>query len=140
MGYRGNREQPDHTSTVQRMSIFSFFRDPTRDWPESRRVPLVYDLAGRELNGIPQGAPAERLRAFGRPSNRKPIRNGNFAYPRLGIEIGLVKPGRVDMVMCVFQAKVGDTDVDEHPEFRPCEIELRHSAGVPNPHHLRYAP
>ncbi|MEW5927950.1 MAG: hypothetical protein AB1941_10715 [Gemmatimonadota bacterium] len=35
----------------------------------------------------------------------------------------------MDMVMCVFQAKLGDTDVDQHPEFRPCEIELRRSTG-----------
>ena len=112
-------------------SIFDYFRpDPTRDWPECRQVPLVYDLARRELNGIPFGALADRLRSLGRPSNRKPIWNGSFAYPRLGIEIGLVRRERVDTVMCAFQAKLGEMDIDQHPEFRPCEIELRRGDGT----------
>lgn len=127
------RELRKLTLSIHRhMSIFGYFRpDPTRDWPECRPVPLVYDLPRRALNGIPQGAPADRLRSLGRPSNHKPIWNRSFVYPRLGIEIGLAKLERVDVVMCVFQAKLGEADVDQHPEFRPCGIELRRSAGEP---------
>lgn len=111
------------------MSILAYLRpDPTRDWPESRPVPLVYDLARRELNGIPRGAPADRLRALGRPGNRKPSWIGIFAYPRLGIEVHL-GAGRVQSVSCVFQAKLGDTVVEDHPDFRPCAIELRTGGG-----------
>ncbi len=111
-----------------RVSILDFFRDPTRDWPECRPVPLVYDLARRELNGIPRGAPADRLRALGKPGNRRPSRIGIFAYPRLGIQVHL-GVGRVQSVSCVFQAKLADTEMEDHPDFRPCAIELRTGAG-----------
>lgn len=111
------------------MSILEYFRrDPTHDWPERVPVPLVYDLARRELNGIPTGAPADRLRQLGRPGNRRPSWIGIFGYPRLGIQVHL-HVGGVQSVTCVFRAKVGDTEVDEHPEFRPCEIELLLGSG-----------
>lgn len=111
------------------MSILEYFRrDPTHDWPERVPVPLVYDLARRELNGIPAGAPADRLRAFGRPGNRRPSRIGIFGYPRLGMQVHL-GAGGVMSVSCVFQAKVGDTKIDGHPDFRPCEIELLLGSG-----------
>lgn len=111
------------------MSILAYFLpDPTRDWPESRPVPLVYDLARRELNGIPRGAPADRLRALGKPGNRKPSWIGIFAYPRLGIQVHL-GAGRVQSVTCVFQAKLADTEIEDHPDFRPCAIELRTGGG-----------
>jgi hypothetical protein len=110
------------------MSLFSFFRDPTHDWPESRPVPLVYDLARRELNGIPAGAPADRLRALGRPCNRKPSWIGIFAYPRLGIQVHL-GGDRVQSVTCVFHAKLADTKIENHPDFWPCKIELRLPGG-----------
>jgi hypothetical protein len=111
------------------MSILDYFRpDPTRDWPESRPVALVYDLVRRELNGIPAGAPFERLRPFGRPGNKKPLREQNFCYPRLGVEIGLISDS-VDAVACVFLPKPGDSNIEDHPEFRPCEIELRLAGG-----------
>jgi hypothetical protein len=29
----------------------------------------------------------------------------------------------------VFQAKLGDTEIDEHPDFRPCEIKLLLGSG-----------
>jgi hypothetical protein len=111
------------------MSIVDYFRrDPTRDWPESRPVPLVYDLARRELNGIPRGAPADRLRAFGRPGNRRPSWIGIFAYPRLGIQVHL-GVGLVQSVTCVFQAKLAYTEIEDRPDFRPCSIELRTGGG-----------
>lgn len=111
------------------MSILEYFRrDPTHDWQERVPVPLVYDLARRELNGIPAGAPADRLQAFGRPGNRRPSRIGIFGYPRLGIQVHL-GAGRVMSVSCVFRAKVGDTKIDDHPDFRPCKIELRTAGG-----------
>lgn len=111
------------------MSIWDYFRrDPTHDWPESRPVPLVYDLARRELNGFPRGAPADRLRALGRPGNRKPSWLGIFAYPRLGIQVHL-GVGRVQSVACVFQAKLADTEIEDHPDFYPCNIELRTGGG-----------
>jgi hypothetical protein len=111
------------------MSIFDHFRpDPTHDWPEARPVPLDYDLARRELNGIPAGAPVDRLRALGRPGNRKPSWIGIFAYPRLGIRVHL-GAGCVQSVTCVFQAKLADTEIEDHPDFRPCAIELRTGGG-----------
>lgn len=111
------------------MSILDYFRrDPTHDWPECGPVPLVYDLARRELNGIPEGAPAERLRALGRPGNRKPSWIGIFAYPRLGIQVDL-GAGRVRSVSCVFHSEASGTEIDGHPDFRPCAIELRTGGG-----------
>ncbi|HEU0077642.1 MAG TPA: hypothetical protein VFQ76_08345 [Longimicrobiaceae bacterium] len=111
------------------MSILSYFRDPTRDWPAGGPVPVVYDLARRELNGIPVGAPADRLRPLGRPGNRKPSWIGIFGFPRLGIQVHLLQ-GRVRSVSCVFRSrKLGDTEIEDHPEFRPCEIELLRGSG-----------
>ncbi|HEX8271610.1 MAG TPA: hypothetical protein VF615_03095 [Longimicrobiaceae bacterium] len=111
------------------MSILDYFRrDPTHDWPECRPVPLVYDLARRELNGIPEGAPVERLRALGRPGNRKPSWIGIFAYPRLGIQVHL-GADHVRSVACVFQANAANTEIEGHPDFRPCAIELRTGGG-----------
>ncbi|MET0397003.1 MAG: hypothetical protein ABW277_09295 [Longimicrobiaceae bacterium] len=111
------------------MSILEYFRrDPTHGWQERVPVPLVYDLARRELNGIPLGAPVERLRQLGRPGNRRPTWIGIFGFPRLGIQVHL-HMDRVASVSCVFRAKLGDTEVDEHPDFRPCEIELLLGSG-----------
>jgi hypothetical protein len=111
------------------MSILAYFRrDPTHDWQERVPVPLVYDLARRELNGIPVGAPAERLRQLGRPGNRKPSWIGIFGFPRLGIQVH-IGAGRVMSVSCVFQAKAADTEIADHPDFRPCKIELRTAGG-----------
>ncbi len=111
------------------MSILEYFRrDPTHAWPEVRPVPLVYDLARRELNGIPLGAPTDRLRQLGRPGNRRPSWIGIFGFPRLGIQVHL-GVGRVRSVSCVFQAKLADTEVADHPDFWPCKIELRSGGG-----------
>jgi len=111
------------------MSILAYFRsDPTHDWQERVPVPLVYDLARRELNGIPVGASADRLRAFGRPGNRRPSWIGIFGFPRLGIQVHIGRD-RVMSVSCVFHAKAADTEIADHADFRPCKIELRTAGG-----------
>lgn len=102
--------------------MFNWFRkDPTRDWPEPRRVPLIYDIAQRALNGVKLGAPAEQLRYFGRPASRK---YGSYGYPQLGLEIQVLDERVMSFFFLVGSVEsisdIGESDLFEfsEPVFR----------------------
>ena len=118
------------------MSIFSFLfrRDPTRDWPDYRLVPLVYDFASGELNGIPARAPFDRLRSLGRPGGYRPLPPYSRAacYPTLGLEIELGQDrvdSWVDSFACVFQPRPEDSHAGKRSAFHACEIALQRADG-----------
>jgi len=111
------------------MFPFDLFRkDPTYNWPERAPVQLSFDLARGQMNGVTLGAHYEQLRAFGRPSNRKPLRAGHLGYAPLGLEIG-VRSEHVDGFTCHFQGGEAFTGIDTSPEFSPCHLELRLPSG-----------
>jgi len=113
------------------MSIFDLFRlDPTRGWADYRLVPLVYDLARGELNGIPARVPFDRLRALGRPGGYRPLSPHSRAacYPTLGLEIELAQQW-VDSFACLFQPRPADPGAGKRSAFHSCEIVLQREDG-----------
>lgn len=117
------------------MSIFGIFRrDPMRDWPECRPVPLVFDLSRGELNGIPFKARTERLRGLGRPAAFRELSPHSRAacYPVLGLEIELstaLRAESVESFVCLFQRRPGTSRARKGPALRPCEIVLQPGEG-----------
>jgi hypothetical protein len=69
--------------------------DETRHWPAPQARPLTMDVARQSLNGVKLGDPADRVREFGRPRDRRPITAGMFMYPAQGVAVFLDKAGRV---------------------------------------------
>ena len=114
------------------MSILGFLfpPDPTRGWREYELVPLVYDFASGELNGIAAGAPLDRLRSLGKPGFFRELTQFSTAacYPTLGLEIELTNE-RVDSFACRFQRLRRDRRGGKKFSFHPCEIELRRADG-----------
>jgi hypothetical protein len=117
------------------MSIFGIFRrDPMRDWPECRPVPLVFDLSRGELNGIPFEAPTERLRGLGRPAAFRELSPHSRAacYPALGLEIELStarSPEWVESFVCLFRPPGADPRAGKGAAPRSCEIVLQPEEG-----------
>ncbi len=113
------------------MSILRFFQpDPTREWPACRAVPLTFDAARAELNGLPLGAPLEALRPLGRPSNPRPLRKRECEYAPLGLEVGLGASDRVYFFGCIFQPVAAISELIGHAGFRPCDLTLQLADGA----------
>lgn len=114
------------------MSLLSFFRrkDPTRDWPPARPVPLRFDIERWELNGIGRGAPVDALRVLGRPANPPSDREYHWLYPSLGLEVLLDGSSRVKFFTAVFQADAPETELVGYPDFQPCRLYLRFGDGT----------
>jgi hypothetical protein len=94
-----------------------FGSDPTDDWPEQRQCELVLDLRDMSLNGIPLGAPPERMDEFGRPSNRRPFKHGTFLYDLNGVVIETGDERTIDYFGLPFVRR-------PHDEVGPCEVEI----------------
>jgi hypothetical protein len=91
-------------------------RNASAEWPAIEPVPLRFDAAARALNGLPLGAPLERIAQFGRPDEPKDARRyGLYNYGALGMTVG-AEGGRVAWFKFYFEAP------DE--SFRPCTLQL----------------
>ncbi|MBN1904316.1 MAG: hypothetical protein JW927_04390 [Deltaproteobacteria bacterium] len=67
------------------MGIFNIFnKDPSKSWPQWKRMPLTLDLRDFRLNQIKIGDKLETLMSFGKPNNKNPFRDNSFQYDALG--------------------------------------------------------
>jgi hypothetical protein len=97
-------------------------KDPADAWPEAGVRGLVLAFDDGSLNGVRLGQPAERLRIFGRPDNRRPSRSGRYIFRRLGLVVETEK-GSVDYLAFVVE------DL-ERLGLEPCRVTLELAGGA----------
>ncbi len=94
-----------------------FGLDPTRHWPVRKAARLEFDLEARALNGIAFGDRFDRLEAFGKPDNSRPVYFNLFKYIEHGITVE-IDAERVDYFSFIFADEMDD-------EFRSPTVRFR---------------
>jgi hypothetical protein len=113
-------------------NIFNpFTTDESSSWEASYKIPLQLNFQTESLNNIRIGDPLEKLRAFGRPDNGQPFKQGRFEYYLLGLEVE-GEHGRIINFMFMVNPQKDRvtkhflyTRIEESPsEFANCELTL----------------
>lgn len=102
---------------LKEMILGYFGLDPTRHWPVRKPARLEFDLEARALNGVAFGDRFDRLEAFGKPDNARPVYFHIFKYIEHGIAVE-IEDELVDYFSFVFADEIDD-------EFRSPTVRFR---------------
>jgi hypothetical protein len=104
------------------LNIFDFLKaDPSSTWPEQQVQPLTLDLRKLSVNGISLGDPANYLSLLGRPSNKRPFREEQFIYSKLGFVVEIENHQVSYFGLPVLRR--------EYDEVGPCELQVKFPDG-----------
>ena len=106
------------------MGLFDFIAgtDPSSDWIELGKHPLLVSVADMSVNGVRLGGSANDVSKLGRPSNKRPFKERRFHFKELGVIVE-IEDDAVSYFGLPLTVDAAYDDVD------PCEFKLRFAGG-----------
>lgn len=106
-----------------------FSNDPTSEWAECHCILLSLNLQTASLNTVAIGDSWEKLRAFGRPDNRNPVKKNRFVYYPLGMEAA-ISDGVIEELRFIINSSEEMLEFHkEDAKFFPAEFTLTTKTG-----------
>ena len=106
------------------MGLFDFIAgtDPSSDWIELGKHPVLVSVADLSVNGLRLGGSANAVSKLGRPSNKRPFKERRFHFKELGVIVE-IEDDAVSYFGLPLTVDAAYDDVD------PCEFKLRFAGG-----------
>ena len=101
-----------------------FFKDESSQWKPSYKIPLWFDIQTESLNNIRIGDAAEKLRAFGRPANKRPFKTGRFEYHLLGFEVETENNRIINFCFMVNDQSFSGGGITYRARYANCELTI----------------